>query len=442
MKKRIITLLTIVLAVSCCQNTAQSRNHNSSTLIIVGISPFQETSTILTKQKKPGEALQVVLNIVTSEMNSGDELSLIDTDNLREVAYFKYPDNITLTSKLRKQYISDQLRKILIYYKDKKPENTSGNLNLPRFFKLLKDRISIIENKKIEIVLIGSPIYKSKNPKFDFGSGWLSDAAFVMDTPFKVDRENAKVFRNIKFHMIFTKDPFKNLKHREGVERFWGLFISLHGGELITFTPDIKAYERIKEDLQSQFYTIDHTDTEFLVLHEPDRHPKTIKKKRKIKRYKQNDTLISNINIQTTWETTNGSSADIDTYLLIKPKAITVNWKNRYYQEGIQKAFFSKDFETNISGVKNGFEHIHINNLDLKNVELWLNNFSNYPKRLIVRGQIKIIIDNNNCPYYIPFEITQQSKGNDFKNRYRSKAWKEINLYQFIQSQAIAMQED
>jgi len=108
MKKKIITILIVILAVSCSQN-AQSRNHNKNTLIIVGISPFQKKSSFLDK-KKTGDALNIVLNIVTSEMDSGDELSLIDTDNLREIAYFKYPKNVTLTSKLKKQYFSTPLK--------------------------------------------------------------------------------------------------------------------------------------------------------------------------------------------------------------------------------------------------------------------------------------------------------------------------------------------
>jgi len=426
MKKSIIFLMSILLTVSCCQN-AQSRNPKN-THIIVGISPFQPKSAILKQKNQFGDALKIVMNIVTNKMDSGDKLSLIDTDNLREIAYFHYPNNINLTAKLKTKYIAKPLKETFIYYKDKEPENKSGNLNIPKFMKLLKDRIAIIDSKNIEIVFIGSPIHKSKNPKFNFDNGWLSDAAFFQDTPFRAKGE--KSFRHIKFHMIFVGFKFVNLKHQEGLERFWSLYFSTRGGDLISFTPDIKAYERIKEDLQSKFFMINPKDAEFLTLHLPNRKL-NIKQKRhkpRIRNY-----MISSLEIITTWETKNGTSADIDSYLLIKPQNAIVNFKNRSFRKGNQKAHFYKEL-SNSSSVKNGFEHILLNNFDINNVDLWLNSYSRYPNNLKVKGQVSINIDNEATPHFIPFEISRQSKGTDFKKRHKSKAWTNINLNQFFQN--------
>ena len=143
--------------------------------------------------------------------------------------------------------------------------------------------------------------------------------------------------------------------------------------------------------------------------------------------------MISNLEIITTWETKKGTSADIDSYLLIKPQNAIINFKNRSFRKGHQKAHFYKEL-SNSSSVKNGFEHILLNNFDINDVDLWLNSYSRYPNKLKVKGQVSINIDNKATPYFIPFEISKQSKGNDFKHRHKSKAWTNINLHQFFQN--------
>ncbi|ETR69268.1 MAG: hypothetical protein OMM_04038 [Candidatus Magnetoglobus multicellularis str. Araruama] len=425
MQKSIILLISILLTVSCCQN-AQSRNPKN-THIIVGISPFQPKSAILKQKNQFGDALKIVMNIVTNKMDSGDKLSLIDTDNLREIACFHYPSNIKLTSKLKTKYIAKPLKETFIYYKDKEPENQSGNLNIPKFMKLLKDRIAIIDNKNIEVVFIGSPIHKSKNPKFNFDHGWLSDAAFYQDTPFRATGDNS--FRRIKFHMIFVGFRFVNLKHQEGLERFWSLYFKMNEAELITFNPDIKAYERIKEDIQSKFFQIDPKDIKYLTLHLPERQP-TIKKKRH--RPKKRNSMISSLEIITTWETKSGKSADIDLHLLLKSQKAIVNFQNRKFERGNQKAQFYKALSKS-SSVKNGFENILLNNFNINDLDLWLNSYSRYPRKVKVKGKVSINFDNEATPYLIPFEISRQSNGTDFKDRHKSKAWTNINIYQFFQ---------
>lgn len=117
--------------------------------------------------------------------------------------------------------------------------NTGTGFNVP----VVLDEISRRTlGTNAAVLLIGPAIYRNpKEPAHDLTGGWPSDGhlAAGRDSSVFSTVERAHRLDGIAVHWLVTDaDAVVNESHREGLARFWSLFVGTQGGVLATFTPN------------------------------------------------------------------------------------------------------------------------------------------------------------------------------------------------------------
>ena len=261
MKKGMVFMVVLALFVCGCQSERKSAAINKSKIMVV-LPPNQSAEML-------EEARRFILHILFEVMQGGDALAVIDAVSRNEMASFAFPEVELKTARLKEKYVKKEWERLLAYQK-KIPDGQEidGNLNIPLFCRWLQDRLAIERETRIEVLLIGSPIHRDPDPRYSFHrDGWFSDAVFVHDTPFRVADGARDRFKNVFFHFVYLQDPFVNLKHQDQIHRFWSLFLSLQGGNLVTFSSDRTAFRRIKTDITPVRCELDPVDARFVARH-------------------------------------------------------------------------------------------------------------------------------------------------------------------------------
>jgi len=257
----------MVFLILLCSGCGMDGNNKSA---VGGTDIFMVISSNL-DGKKLEEARRFILHTLFEVMDGGDRLTVFDAGTQVELAQFSYPAVDLKTTRLKKTYVEKEWTRFLSYCAKIEPGESQpdeGGLNIPRLGRMLGERLVVERRQRTEVVFIGSPFHQDRNPEFSFGKDeWLSDAVFVQDTPFQVPAAGKSRFENVKFHFVHLDNPFVDLKHQDKVQRFWSLWASLQGGDLVTFTSDSKAYRRIKTDIAAARYELDPADTLVVARH-------------------------------------------------------------------------------------------------------------------------------------------------------------------------------
>jgi hypothetical protein len=215
------------------------------------------------------EARRFILHLLFEVMEGGDTLAVIDAVSRNEMASFSFPKVELKTARLKEKYVKKEWERFLAYQKKSaEGSDIEGNLYLPLFCRWLQDRLVTERENRVEVLFIGSPIHRDPDPRYSFRKDdWLSDAVFVQDTPFRVAESAKDRFKNVSFHFVYLQDPFVNLKHQDQIRRFWSLYLSLQGGNLVTFSSDRVAFRRIKTSITPVSYELDPQDSRIVARH-------------------------------------------------------------------------------------------------------------------------------------------------------------------------------
>ena len=255
MKKNMVLMVILFLLVYGCQAEVKSETTNKNKIIVV--LPLHQPAEMLE------EARRFILHILFEVMEGGDTLAVIEAGSRNEMAFFAYPEVELKTARLKEKYVKKEWERFLGC--QKKTADTSeldANLSIPLFCRWLQDRLAIERGKRTSVLFLGSPIHRDPDPRYSFQKDdWFSDAVFVHDTPFHVADGSRDRFKDISFHFVFLQNPFADPKHQDKIHRFWSLYPSLQGGNLVTFTSDRKAYRRIKADITPVRHELDPADT-------------------------------------------------------------------------------------------------------------------------------------------------------------------------------------
>jgi hypothetical protein len=259
MKKGLAALMVSLLVLCTgCGGDAKTKSAGGRSDIFLVVASSLEAG-------KLEEARRFILHTLFEVMEGGDRLTVFDAASEIELAQFAYPDVDLKTTRLKKNYVEKEWVRFLAHCAKMEagmPRPVEGGLHLPRIGRMLADRMVAERRERTEVILIGSPFHTDRNPEFSFGRDeWLSDAVFVQDTPFQVPATDKNRFAGVRLHFVFLENPFVDPKHQDKVQRFWSLWTSLQGGSLVTFTSDIKAYRRIKSDIEVTRYELDPADT-------------------------------------------------------------------------------------------------------------------------------------------------------------------------------------
>jgi hypothetical protein len=261
MKKNMVLMVILSLLVYGCQAEVKSETTNKNKIIVV--LPLLQPAEMLE------EARRFILHILFEVMEGGDTLAVIEAGSRNEIAFFAYPEVELKTTRLKEKYVKKEWERFLGC--QKKTADTSdldANLSIPLFCRWLQDRLAIERGKRTSVLFLGSPIHRDPDPRYSFQKDdWFSDAVFVHDTPFHVADGSRDRLKDISFHFVYFHSPFLDLKHQDQIHRFWSLYLSLQGGNLVTFSSDRKAFQRIKADITPVRHELDPEDCRLVARH-------------------------------------------------------------------------------------------------------------------------------------------------------------------------------
>ncbi len=183
---------------------------------------------------------------VVKAMSPGQRCQVFDGISLKPVADFTMPDQVK-TDRARVRAAEGFIRSFGKFLSS--DGNGDRQVRLPQFAGIFTQLTSASPSR---LLVIGTPVYRDDLPANDMTGGWLGDGYLnqprtvslfsIADQPGFL--KNAEVhFCTLSENVWATDQPGAQ---REGVQRFWTLFVAGMGGNLVSFQPSTNiALERL-----------------------------------------------------------------------------------------------------------------------------------------------------------------------------------------------------
>lgn len=388
MKKLLLTLLVLISVVVMAMPV-------SARDMVLGLSPYTESGVAKAQIKS-------VLAFITETLEPGDSCFVFDAYRLQTLGTFTVPDKPVYRYPKAKIQANRQLVAAMLRFAHaaRKPQGgdeplINGAIRLPQALRFIGTNYPAMQDS--DLIILGSPIYDDPNEKaFTMrqnhvpGDGHLTKARSV--TPYGTKGDNSLLIKR-RVHLAFPDESWKQDDHHVYyVERFWGLFVGLQGGQLSTFTSDLPTlFQRLKGNapLPKPNYKLEATDKLEMIL----LRPPTVKQRTSI--YEQplsTAPVPSNIlrhapqvEVGITWEC---GRCDLDLYgqLASEPRALS------YLNTHTPAGNYFKDW-TSSPRATNGYETLafHVP-VDLSGLLLAVNFYHGWSAGG-VKGEVRISLD-------------------------------------------------
>lgn len=169
---------------------------------------------------------------------AGSRVTVVQAATLNTVVDLTVPD---APIRLRQQRLMPQIA--LLVQSIRGADDPTVGFNVPVVLDHLSQQVRQA-GVATTILLLGPALYQNpKEPAFDLSTGWPSDghlAAGAGRSVFStVDRAHRLDGINVNWLVTDTK-ALVNEGHRDGIARFWSLFVGTQGGMLTAFSPDLR----------------------------------------------------------------------------------------------------------------------------------------------------------------------------------------------------------
>jgi hypothetical protein len=193
-------------------------------------------------------AWDAVLSFIVLQMRTGDTLAVYDASALQPVAELSIPsESLFASAKPRLTRLAAPLGKLKAFFAAGADMHlpSDGTLLVPQFLDFTARQLRR-GNEELSVILVGAPFYHDTEMAFDFGpdgaypgDGFLGLSA--NESPFSTVGK-AQTLKGIAVHWTFLNESrWGNDAHRQGVLRFWSLFIQAQAGVLASAAGDAKA---------------------------------------------------------------------------------------------------------------------------------------------------------------------------------------------------------
>jgi len=355
-----------------------------ATDIVFALSPHQ-SSTTAEKHSK------TVLKAFCAQPPSSNVI-VLDGYSLKTIATLKTPNNPAYKScktriKLNRQGVSALMRFGKATRLNQNPVNQA--VLIPQ---LLYHTAQLYAASPIDVIVLGSPLYHDpRSIAYSFADGLIpSDGHFKYgrsETPFGIDDQSA--FKNIHLHIGYDSETiFMTDQHRNLVQRFWSLYLSQQGGQLMRFTSDKPAlFNSLNAPASPQPYKLEASDKLEMIRLRQNEPTETIYDRplSNAALPAHNISTATNVELGITWDC---PTCDIDLYARPTPQAETLFFGKNKTAQGMHL----KDFTT-APDRQNGFETIIFNDvIDLNALDVVINFYSGTAKQ-DVHGILRLAAD-------------------------------------------------
>jgi len=232
MKTRLAHLLALVCTFTATTLAGEGRH------FVVGLSP-----------QLPEAERQIVaislFDFILHRAGRGDRISIYDAQASQPVATLEIPGEALFEqARPRLLRLAAPLAQVKTFLQKGTGSGESG-INAPQFLDFAARHLRR-GSEPLAIILVGAPSYHDPEMAFDFGAegAYPSDGFLALpasESPFStVDK--AQQMEGIAIHWAYLSEArWTNDAHRQGVLRFWSLFIRGQAGALASAAADVKT---------------------------------------------------------------------------------------------------------------------------------------------------------------------------------------------------------
>jgi hypothetical protein len=233
--KNLLNVMVLALATGFSPGASGGTNINA----VVAIAPWLPPS-------ERDSIARATANLLT-DSPTGTRVTVIDAGTLKSVAQATVGDG---AKRIRQQRSAASI--VAIVSAVRAATNELACFNAP----VVLDHISRElrdPTMKTLVVLAGPALYRNpKEPAFDMTSAWPSDghlAAGNRRSVFSTADRLRRLDGVAVSWLVTDTSGLQNEGHRDGVTRFWSLFVGTQGGKLISYSPDVRTvFARIFEE--------------------------------------------------------------------------------------------------------------------------------------------------------------------------------------------------
>lgn len=225
---KIVKFAAIVLFALFCTSSAQAKE------LVIALSPFQ--------QQADAKAQAGALLKFLTALEAGDRAVLMDGYNLKTIGTFTVPKgNAYKSPKARLRANSAAVNSLLDFAKATGSEQPAGSLRLPQLLRFVAENIQPLS--ALDVIVLGSPLYiDPAEAEYSMADALVPSDAHLLasrrDSPYGAADDPA-LLSNVRVHVGFGgADTFVSDQHHNLIQRFWWLYVTLQGGQMISFVGD------------------------------------------------------------------------------------------------------------------------------------------------------------------------------------------------------------
>jgi hypothetical protein len=191
-----------------------------------------------------------MMTLFVKRMGPGDKLIAYDAPRREVIAETAVPDSeIYRQPAVRVRQSSGQLAQLGRFLKARCSAAGNGahaaeSLYAPQFFDEIERNVVAAEPRgSVSVMLVGSALYEDpRDPDLSMAGGHYPSDGFLNAAPaasvFSTSTRR-QALGGVDVHYCFTDPNWSSDAEKEGVQRFWSLYVSTQGGKLATFTGDL-----------------------------------------------------------------------------------------------------------------------------------------------------------------------------------------------------------
>ena len=377
----------------------------------------------------------------------GDSIQLFNASNLEEIVPRKTVPENARTSVLQHNDMQPVMGALGQFFKKNTPSDVG--VDIPA---LVDGNLGKISDKDARILIIGSPLMHDNSAR-DLRQGWPSDGFFDRDALVSVfsTKNKGSLLRGLSVRFCIPETPwatgFEN-SHKEGIRRFWALYVNKCGGHLVSFQEDVNEgfHDLLNNDLtdlvQEFHFTVNPEDsgmeirkTSFSRNTAPVAPPISIEQSwlqipaedwNKAKSAPSIEKLPSKggLQIGLCWDTTGErSDSDLDLHVGKKGEKGELFFKN-------QETIFGKSSKDLFADERanHGFELVKITKpCSPSDLEVWVNVYAGHSSSGFT-GQVRVLYAGRLMVYPFTIPSTEGNNGGENPKRSKNSHWIHIDL--------------
>jgi hypothetical protein len=398
------------------------------------------------------------LNFIVFQMHVGDRLLVYDAGRITPIADLQVPNEpLFANAKPRLTRLGPEIAKLQKFFDSTTTSGTlDGSLTAPQFLEFAGRHLRR-EGEALTVVLVGEPFYHDAELAFDFGpdGSYPSDGFFILpavESPFSTI-EKAHALDGVVLHWAYTNEAiWTNDAQRQGVVRFWSLFIRNQGGTLASAAADAKVvFQRAADHLATAVVEaqIDSASkAEMIITHHQRapmqnsvasvpseskteavdvRGPRWLTEK-SVPLAMKSAPRSGQVKIGLRWGDNDqeAKSIDLDLYVLPRPSAKEIFYRRNRTPEG----FLWKDW---LEAPSHGFETVELNGQsDLTQLGISVNFYRGHHSAASVGAVVRIWVNGEIFEAPISIPINNGNRGASPENRGRDPHWVVLDVSKIL----------